>query len=73
MKNRVMNVLRGEDGMGTLEYGIIIFIVLIIAVAFFLFRDEVVSLVQSATAKVGEVHDNMSAVWDLNSSPLVTP
>ena len=23
MKNRFMNVLNGEDGMGTLEYGII--------------------------------------------------
>lgn len=60
MKNRVLNALHGEDGMGTLEYGIIIFIVLIIAVAFFYFRDAVVDLIKSATQKVDSVRENLS-------------
>ena len=60
MKNRVMNVLHGEDGMGTLEYAIIIFIVLLIAIVFFKFRDAVVGLFNSATDKVNTMHATMS-------------
>lgn len=70
MKNRFMNVLNGEDGMGTLEYGIIIFIVLMIAVAFFWFRDAVVNLINSATDKVDVIHTNLSNQFDNVSSPL---
>lgn len=70
MKNRFMNVLNGEDGMGTLEYGIIIFIVLMIAVAFFWFRDAVVNLINSATDKVDIIHTNLSNQFDNVSSPL---
>ena len=70
MKNRFMNVLNGEDGMGTLEYGIIIFIVLMIAVAFFWFRDAVVNLINSATDKVDVIHENLSDQFDNVSSPL---
>lgn len=70
MKNRFMNVLNGEDGMGTLEYGIIIFIVLMIAVAFFYFRDAVVNMINSATAKVDDVHNNLSNQWQKVSSPI---
>ena len=70
MKNRFMNVLNGEDGMGTLEYGIIIFIVLMIAVAFFWFRDAVIRIINSATDKVGEVHDGLESSWSMVSNPL---
>lgn len=70
MKNRFMNVLNGEDGMGTLEYGIIIFIVLMIAVAFFWFRDAVVNLINSATSKVDTIHNNLSNQFDNVSSPI---
>lgn len=70
MKNRFMNVLNGEDGMGTLEYGIIIFIVLMIAVAFFWFRDAVVNLINSATNKVDVIHNNLSNQFDNVSSPI---
>ena len=56
-----MNVLHGEDGMGTLEYAIIIFIVLLIAVVFFRFRDAVVDLFNSATDKVDSMHSAMSS------------
>ena len=60
MRNRIMNVLHGEDGMGTLEYAIIIFIVLLIAVVFFKFRDAVVALFNSATGKVTAMHSTLS-------------
>lgn len=70
MKNRFMNVLNGEDGMGTLEYGIIIFIVLMIAVAFFWFRDAVINMINSATDKVDEVHDGLESSWSMVSNPL---
>lgn len=70
MKNRFLNVLNGEDGMGTLEYGIIIFIVLMIAVAFFWFKDAVVNLINSATDKVDTIHSNLSDQFDNVSSPL---
>lgn len=64
MKNRAMNVLHGEDGMGTLEYAIIIFIVLMIAVVFFKFRDAVVSLFKSATGKVNDIHTSLSSQFN---------
>lgn len=68
MKNRVLNALHGEDGMGTLEYGIIIFIVLIIAVAFFYFRDAVVDLIKSATRKVDTVRENLSGQFQFRTT-----
>lgn len=58
--DRAAATISGESGMGTLEYAIIIFIVLLIAVVFFKFRDAVVALFNSATGKVTSMHNAMS-------------
>lgn len=61
MFERASYVLSGEDGMGTLEYGIIIFIVLMIAIAFFAFKDSVKELFSTATDKVDMMKSNLSS------------
>ena len=65
MLNRIRYVLSGEDGMGTLEYAVLAVIVIIITVAFFKFKDEVIGLIDNATGKVGEINSKLDSQWSI--------
>lgn len=57
-------VTHGNDGMGTLEYAVIIFIVLMISVVFFRFRDSITGIYDSGTGKVIAMKDTLDEAYN---------
>ena len=51
--NRAMLVSKGEDGASNLEFIVIASVTLVIASVLFIFRDQIMNFINSATAKVG--------------------
>ncbi len=63
MWERACYVLDSDDAMGTLEYAGLAVLVIIIIVAFFKFKDQVVNLVNNATGRVGEINSKLNSAW----------
>ena len=55
MINRAMTVCKGEDGASNLEFIVLASVTLVIASVLFLFRDQIMRFVNSATSKVGDM------------------
>ena len=53
--NRAMLVTKGEDGASNLEFIVLASVTLVIASVLFLFRDQIMRFVNSATSKVGNM------------------
>ena len=53
--NRAMTVTCGEDGASNLEFIVIASVTLVIATVLFIFRDQIMNFINSATAKVGSM------------------
>lgn len=55
LMNRAMLVTKGEDGASNLEFIVLASVTLVIASVLFLFRDQIMRFVNSATDKVGNM------------------
>lgn len=55
--NRAKHVVGGEQGASNIEIVVWIVVVLVIAVALFLFRDQISSFLRTATNTVGDLED----------------
>jgi len=60
--NRVKNKLKREDGASNIEIIVWVVVVLVIAVALFLFRDQISDFLGTATDSVGNMDSRISQV-----------
>lgn len=59
--NRMKHVVGGEEGASNIEIVVWIVVVLVIAVALFLFRDQISNFIGSATGSVGNMDAKIQA------------
>lgn len=58
--NRAMAVCQGEDGASNLEFIVLASVTLVIASVLFLFRDQIMRFINSATSKVGNMTSSVN-------------